>query len=653
MTVLQIDLETFSSIDLIKSGVYRYVEAPDFEILLFAYAYDEDPVQVVDLTAFEDLPERVMNDLTNPKVIKTAYNANFERTATSKHFGIECDPLQWRCTSVWALALGLPGYLDGVAEVLKLNVKKDARGKNLIKYFSVPCKPTKVNGERTRNYPHHDPEKWAEYIEYSRQDVVVEREVRKQLERFPIPEHEWKLWALDQRINDRGVRLDPVLFKQAIACDEQYEARLLQEARELTGLENPNSLTQLKGWLMERGLDASDGLSKEYMPILLDAAPDDETRRVLEIRQELSKTSVDKFNAMDRSMCADERARGLLQFCGANRTWRWAGRLIQVQNLPQNKIEDLTLARETLRSGDFELLELLYGAPPSVLSQLIRTALIPSEGCNFIVSDFSAIEARVIAWLADEHWVLDVFRGHGKIYEATAAQMFKVPFETIKKGHPNYELRAKGKVATLACGYQGGPNALIAMGALRSGIPEDELPGLVKQWRKANPNIEKLWYATEEAAVTAVREKTTVKVAHGVQYRYKQGMLFADLPSGRSLAYVNPRIKPDPNFGKEGLVFDGMDQVKKKWMSHRTYGGRLVENLVQAIARDCLAESLVRLDDAGYAIAIHVHDEVVLETPIGFETLDEVTEIMGRPIEWAPGLPLSAAGFVCSFYQKD
>lgn len=653
MTVLQIDLETYSSIDLTKSGVYRYVECPDFEILLFAYAYDDEPVQVVDLTAFEDLPERVLHDLTDPNVIKTAYNANFERTAISKHFGIECDPLQWRCTSVWALALGLPGYLDGVAELLKLDVNKDARGKNLIRYFSVPCKPTKVNGQRTRNYPHHDPEKWAEYIEYNRQDVVVEREVRRQLERFPVPDHEWKLWALDQRINDRGVRLDPVLFKQAIACDQQYEARLLQEARDLTGLDNPNSLTQLKGWLLERGLDASDGMSKEYMPVLLDAAPDEETRRVLELRQEMSKTSVDKFNAMDRSMCSDERARGLLQFCGANRTWRWAGRLIQVQNLPQNKFDDLALARETLRSGDFELLEMLYGAPPFVLSQLIRTAFIPSEGYRFIVSDFSAIEARVIAWLADEHWVLDVFRGHGKIYEATAAQMFNVPFETIKKGHPNYELRAKGKVATLACGYQGGPNALIAMGALKSGISEEELPVLVKQWRDANPNIRKLWYATEEAAVTAVREKTTVKVAHGVQYRYKSGMLFADLPSGRSLAYVNPRIKPDPNFGKDGLVFDGMDQVKKKWMSHRTYGGRLVENLVQAIARDCLAESLMRLDAEGYQTVMHVHDECVLNVPIGKGSVEHVTAVMGAPIDWAPGLPLSAAGFECSFYQKD
>ncbi|MEI7027136.1 DNA polymerase [Paenibacillus sp. y28] len=653
MTVLQIDLETYSSVDLTKCGVYRYVESPDFEILLFAYAYGDEPVQVVDLTAFEDLPERVRNDLTDPHVLKTAFNANFERTAIAKHFGIYCNPLEWCCTAVHALALGLPGYLEGVAEVLKLDAQKDNKGKALIKYFSVPCKPTKVNGGRTRNYPHHDPEKWQQYIEYNRQDVVVEREVRRHLERFPLPAHEWRLWALDQTINDRGVRLDPALYNAAIACDEQYEVRLLQEAKEITGLDNPNSLQQLKAWLAERGLETPDGLSKEFMSALLEAAPDEETRRVLEIRQEMGKTSVDKFNAMQRSSCADDRARGLLQFCGAGRTWRWAGRLIQVQNLPQNKIEDLALAREILRSGDFELLEMLFGAPPFVLSQLIRTAFIPSDNSRFIVSDFSAIEARVIAWLADEHWVLDVFRGHGKIYEATAANMFKVPFETIVKGNANYELRAKGKVATLACGYQGGPNALIAMGALKGGIAEDELPALVKQWRAANPNIVKLWYAAEDAAVTAVRERTTVKLAHGVRYRYEAGMLFADLPSGRSLAYVNPRIKPDPNFDKEGLVFDGMDQVKKKWMSHRTYGGRLVENLVQAIARDCLAESLMRLDAEGYATAMHVHDEVVLEVPLGTGSVEHVVAVMSKPIDWAPGLPLAAAGFECDFYMKD
>ncbi|CQR71657.1 DNA polymerase I [Sporomusa ovata DSM 2662] len=653
MTILQIDIETYSSVDLIACGVYRYVEAPDFEILLFAYAYDDEPVRVIDLMAFEDIPEKVMQDLINPAVTKTAYNANFERTCIAKHFNITCDPRQWKCTSVHALTLGLPGNLAGVAEVLKLSAQKDTRGKNLIKYFSIPCKPTKSNGQRMRNYPHHDPEKWAEFIEYNRQDVVVEREIRRKLSRFPVPSHEWELWALDQRINDLGVRLDRVLARQAIQCDDQYGARLVQESQELTGLDNPNSLTQLKAWLAEQGLDTPDGLSKDQMPALLDAAPDEQTKRVLELRREMSKTSVDKYKAMERSVCADERIRGVFQFCGANRTWRWAGRIFQPQNLPQNKIEDLARAREILYIGDFDLLEIIYGSPPFILSQLIRTALIPSPGCRFIVSDFSAIEARVIAWLADEQWVLDVFKGHGKIYEATAAQMFHVPIETIVKGHENYALRAKGKVAVLACGYQGGPAALIAMGALKSGIPEEELPGIIKHWRKANPNIVKLWYATENAAVTAVREKTTVKLAHGVQYRYEAGILFADLPSGRSLAYVNARVKPDPNFGKDGIVFEGMDQIKKKWMPQRTYGGRLVENLVQAIARDCLAVSMMRLDAEGYKTAMHIHDEVVLDVPIEAGSLQHVTTVMGQPIDWAPGLPLSAAAYECNFYQKD
>lgn len=652
MTILQIDVETYSSVDLTKCGVHRYVEAPDFEILLFAYAYGDDPVQVIDLADLEDLPGHVLLDLTNPDVIKTAFNAAFERTTIAKHFGIECDPLQWRCTMVHALALGLPGSLDQVAKVLGLDAQKDSKGKALIKYFSVPCKPTKVNGGRLRNHPYHDLAKWGDYKAYNGQDVVVEREVRRKLERFPIPEKEWRVWALDQRINDRGVRLDPVLFNAAIKCDEQYEARLVAEAKEITGLDNPNSLTQLKAWLVDQGLETPDGLSKEFMPGLLDAAPNDTVRRVLELRQEMSKTSVDKYKAMQRSMCHDERARGLLQFCGANRTWRWAGRIIQVQNLPQNKIDDLELARRLLREGDFELLEMMYGAPPFVLSQLIRTTFIPNDGCKFRVADFSAIEARVIAWLADEHWVLEVFRGHGKIYEATASSMFGVPLDTIVKGHKNYELRARGKVAVLACGYQGGPGAMAAMDSKKE-IAPDEYPRLVEQWRQANPNIRKLWYAAERAAVKAVQEKTTVKLAHGVKYRYAGGILFADLPSGRSLAYVNPRIKPDSKFNKDGLVFDGIDQTKKTWGAQRTYGGKLVENLVQAIARDCLAESLLRLDDAGYKQVMHVHDEVVAECEEGFGSVKEMTEIMGQPIEWAPGLPLQAAGFECEFYQKD
>jgi DNA polymerase len=654
MKTLSIDIETYSSYDLKTVGVYKYVEAPDFEILLFAYAIDDKPVQVVDLANFEFIPDEIMDALTDPAVIKTAYNANFERTCIAKHFSINTNPSQWRCTSVHALTLGLPGHLDGVAQVLGLKAQKDTAGKNLIKYFSVPCKPTKTNGGRTRNLPHHDPVKWQQFIDYNRQDVEVERELKVKLERFPVPAHEWKLWELDQRINDAGVRLDPVIVKQALACDEQYTARLEKEARELTGLENPNSVKQLTDWLEDRGLAVKEGLGKDFMPGLLEDAPDCTTRRALELRQEMSKTSVDKYDAMDRSMCADERAKGLLQFCGANRTWRWAGRLIQVQNLPQNKIPDLSTARQILREGNFELLEMLFGSPPFVLSQLIRTAFIPSEGCRFIVSDFSAIEARVIAWLADENWVLDVFRGHGKIYEATASQMFKVPIETIAKGKANYALRAKGKVATLSCGYQGGPDALVRMGALKSGLTEEELPGLVKGWRDSNPHIVKLWYLAERAAITAVQERRTVKLPHGVKYRYEKGWLFADLPSGRSLAYVRPEIQPEPRFNdKDGLTYEGVDQMKKTWCRQKTYGGKLVENLVQAIARDCLAVSMMRLAEAGYKIRLHVHDEVILDVPNEQDALEEVKEIMGRPIEWAPGLPLRADAYETEFYKKD
>lgn len=650
MTVLQIDLETYSSVDLKASGVHRYVEAPDFEILLFGFAFDDDPVTVIDLTAFEDIPADVIKAL-QMDVTKTAFNAGFERTAIAKSLGIECNPMHWRCTSVWALTLGLPGRLEDAAKVLNLEVEKDAKGKALIKYFSTPCKPTKANGGRIRNYPHHDPEKWQQYIEYNRQDVVVEREVRRKMERFPVPEHEWKLWALDQRINDNGVRLDPVLVQQAIACAEQYTERLTTAAKDLTGLDNPNSLPQLKAWLAERGLETPDGLGKEFMQVLLDSAPDDETRRMLELRQEMGKTSNSKYDAMARTICTDDRVRGILQFCGANRTWRWAGRNVQMHNLPQNHLDDLALARETLRSGDFELLEMLYGSPPFVLSQLVRTALIPSDGCRFIVADFSAIEARVIAWLADEHWVLEVFRGHGKIYEATASRMFNVPFETIVKGHENYRFRPPGKVATLACGFGGGRAALEKMDKNKE-IPEDQYDGLVKQWRQANPNIRKLWYRAEEAAIEAVQRKTTVKLAHGVQYRFQAGILFADLPSGHSLAYPQAAITHDAKFDKDGLTFYALDD-RNKWVQQRTWGGTLVENLVQAIARDCLAENLTRLDDAGYSIPLHVHDEIVSDSPHGFGSVDEMTHIMGQPIKWAPELPLKAAGFETEFYCKD
>lgn len=649
--ILSIDIETYSSVDLIKCGVYRYVEAPDFEILLFAYAYDDEPITIIDLADFEELPEHVKKDLTDPNVIKAAYNANFERTCIAKFYGIPMNPEQWRCTSVHALTLGLPGNLESVAKVLGLEAQKDTAGKNLIKYFSVPCKPTKVNGGRTRNLPHHAPDKWQQFKDYCKQDVEVERAIRKAIEKFPVPENEWKLWALDQKINDAGVRLDPVLVQQALKCDLQYATRLEAEAKELTGLDNPNSTTQLTGWLKGQGLAVDNGLGKDYIPGLLEQAKGDEAvTRMLELRKEMSKTSTKKYEAMERAMCSDDRARGLLQFCGANRTWRWAGRLIQVQNLPQNKIPDLGVARELLHSGDFEVIELLFNSPPFVLSQLIRTAFIPSDGCRFIVSDFSAIEARVIAWLAGESWRLKVFQSHGKIYEASASQMFHVPIEEITKGNP---LRQKGKIAELALGYGGSVGALDAMGALKMGLDADELPDLVTAWRNSNPKIVKLWWDVDKAAMKAVQEHRPVRIQYGITFSCKDGFLFIQLPSGRKLAYVKPKIK-DGKFGRPALTYEGMDQIKKTWERIDTYGPKLVENIVQAIARDCLAVNMLRLDDAGYDIRMHVHDEVILDVPItNTDALNKVNEIMGQPIEWAPGLPLRADGYETEFYKKD
>ncbi len=647
MTILQIDLETYSSVDIMKSGVYPYVESPDFEILLFAYAFDDEPVHVIDLTEFEDIPVRVMRALTNPAVIKTAFNANFERTALAKHLGKPMPAEQWHCTMVHALTLGLPGSLGEVAKVLKLQEQKDTAGKALIKYFSTPCKPTKANGGRTRNLPHHAPEKWEQYKEYNRQDVETERDLRKYLAAFPVPDEEWRLWALDQQINDGGVRLEPELVKHAIACDEQYAARLEAEARELTGLANPNSVAQLTGWLRERGLEVN-GITKETVPILIDqAAGDEDAVRALQLRQEMAKTSVKKYEAMQRARCSDDRVRGLLQFYGANRTGRWAGRLVQVQNLPQNKLKDLELARDVLLSGDYEMLEMLFGPPPFVLSQLIRTAFIPSEGCRFIVADFSAIEARVIAWLAGETWRLEVFKTHGKIYEASAAQMFHLSLEEITK-----DLRQKGKIAELALGYGGGVGALESMGALKMGLTEDELPPLVKTWRAANPKITQLWWDVDNAAMTAVQERRTVKLQYGLTFFCEGGYLFIRLPSGRKLAYANPRIV-DGKFDKPALVYDGVDQTKKTWGKIDTYGPKLVENIVQAISRDCLAVSMQRLDEAGHQIRMHVHDEVIVDSPWDEDALPEITEIMGRQIDWAPGLPLRAEAYETNFYKKD
>ncbi|UZD72950.1 DNA polymerase [Bacillus siamensis] len=648
MKTLSIDIETFSSVDLLKCGVYAYTEAPDFEILLFAYAFDEEPIKVIDLAQGEALPHDVLVALTSSKVIKTAYNANFERTCIAKHFNTMLPPTQWRCTAVHATTLGLPGNLDGVAKALKLSEQKDKEGKALIRYFSVPCKPTKANGQRVRNLPEHAPDKWEKFKAYCGQDVEVERSIKNRISKFEPLEAEQELWALDQDINDRGVRIDANLVKHAIACDEQYQAGLMAEAKELTGLPNPNSTAQLKKWLEDKGLSVSS-LAKDKIEELIKNTDDESVHRVLRLRQEMAKTSVKKYLAMEKALCPDSRVRGLLQFYGASRTGRWAGRLVQVQNLPQNKIADLDTARTLLKGGHYEAIELLYGQVPFVLSQLVRTAFIPSEGNEFYVSDFSAIEARVIAWLAGEGWRLDVFNTHGKIYEASAAQMFKVPVESITKGSP---LRQKGKVAELALGYQGGKGALIQMGALTMGLAEDELPGLVKAWRTANKKIVQFWYDVEAAAVKAVKERKPVKIQHGLTFLCESGILFVQLPSGRRLAYAKPKLEIDDRFGKEALTYEGKLE-SGKWGRLNTYGGKLVENIVQAVARDCLAVTLIRLDDAGYKTVMHVHDEAVLDVPRGKNELDKVEAIMGEPIPWAKGLPLTADGFITDYYKKD
>ncbi|AEG59352.1 DNA polymerase [Desulforamulus ruminis] len=653
MTILSIDIETYSSVDLAKSGVYRYTEAPDFEILLFGYAFNEELVRVIDLASGETLPESVLAALTDPEIVKTAFNANFERTCIAKHFGQPMPPEQWRCTQVHALTLGLPIRLDGVAKAMKLEQQKDSAGKALIRYFSIPCKPTKTNGQRTRNRPEHAPEKWAQFKAYCRQDVEVERTIRKALERYPIPEIEQKLWILDQKINDRGVRVDPELVAHAITCDTAYQKKLEAEAVRLTGLENPKSVAQLKSWLMEaEGLEI-ESLSKETVPTLLKQTESETVKRVLELRQELAKTSIKKYQAMDRARCQDNRIRGLLQFYAANRTGRWAGRLVQVQNLPQNKLKDLDLARQLLLSGEYDTLELLFESVPGVLSQLIRTAFIPSAGCRFIVADFSAIEARVIAWLAGEKWRMDVFSSHGKIYEASASQMFKIPVESITKGNP---LRQKGKIAELALGYQGSVGALVQMGALKMGLKEEELPELVSSWRQANPNIVQFWRDVEKTAITAVQEKRAVTLRHGIVFSYESGALFIRLPSGRRLAYVRPKIGVNERFNKPALTYEGVEQGTKQWGRLYTYGGKLVENIVQATARDCLAESLLRLHQVGYQTVMHVHDEAVLDVPDD-KDMEEAQEyicyVMGEPIPWAPGLPLRADVFETGYYKKD
>ena len=648
MKTLAIDIETYSSVDLGKSGVYTYTEAEDFEILLFAYCFDDEEIQIVDLASGEKLPDEVVDALTDSEIIKTAFNAQFERTCLAKQLKTPMPPEQWRCSMAHALTLGLPTSLAGVAKCLKLTNQKMKEGKALIRYFSLPCRPTKANGKRTRNLPCHDKEKWETFKTYCIKDVEVERQIRKRLEHYPMTEKEQRLWVLDQQMNDHGVLVDKNLVNRAISCDGVYQKKLLDEAIHLTGLENPNSPAQLKAWLEDKHGIKVDSLSKAKVEELLEETDNREVRRLLELRQDMSKTSVKKYEAMDRAVCSDERIRGLLQYYGANRTGRWAGRLVQVHNLPRNDMADLDLARKLLLASDYETLELLFDSVSDVLSQLIRTAFIPSTNCRFIVADFSAIEARVIAWLAGESWRMDVFNSHGKIYEASAAQMFGVPVESVTKGST---LRQKGKIAELALGYGGSKGALISMGALNMGLTKEELPELVSAWRKSNSNIVKLWWDIERAAITAVKDKTVVTMQYGLKFYYKGGVLFIRLPSGRNLAYVRPRIEIDERFNKDKLTYEGIEG--NKWGRISTYGGKLTENIIQAIARDCLAEALLRLDKAGYKIVFHVHDEVILDVPKDAGSLEEVEEIMGLPIPWAPGLPLEAEAFETDYYKKD
>lgn len=652
---LSIDVETYSSIDIKTSGAYKYCESPDFEILLFAYAFNDEPVQIVDFTQHEALPQRVIDELYDPDVIKTAFNANFERSAIK--FGVSslpCPPGQWECTMVKALTLGLPSSLDMVGKALKIEEDKQKmkEGKALIQYFCKPCKPTKTNGKRTRNLPKHDMEKWELFKEYCKRDVEVEREIRNLLNRYETKVEEQRLWQLDQHINDRGIGTDLILIKQAIECDTNYTERLTKAAIKLTELENPNSPTQIKKWIGERLGREVKSLTKTSIPGLIEEAKDlnkSEVIKMLELRQLMAKTSIKKYDTMQNARCKDGRVRGLLQFYGANRTGRWAGRLVQVQNLPQNHLSDLNNARNFVKEGKFDEVEFLFDSVPDTLSQLIRTAFIPREGNRFIVSDFSAIEARVIAWFAGEQWRLDVFSTHGKIYEASASQMFKVPIESIKKGS---ELRQKGKIAELALGYGGSVGALASMDRKKS-IPEEELPGLVKSWRNANPNITKFWWDVDKAAKKAIRERTTVNLQYGLKFIYDPGVLFIQLPSGRKLSYIRPKIEPHQTFSGDKITYEGMEQTSKQWKRIDTYGPKLVENIIQATSRDCLREAMFRVDKAGYDIVMHVHDEVVLDIPKDRATVKEINELMGQPIKWAPGLPLKADGYECSYYMKD
>lgn len=658
---LSIDIETYSSVDITKSGLYKYVQSDDFEVLLFAYSVDGGDVNIIDLACGESLPEEIVQAVFDPNVQNHAYNAAFEWYCLSKYFQIE--PLswlsQWRCTQLHGLYCGYTAGLAATGEALGLpqEKRKLATGKALIRTFCTPHTPNARN-PTTRVLSRHEPEKWRLFREYCKQDVVTEMAIERRLSAFPVPEQVQREWELDQRINAAGIRLDMDLIDGALHIAGAVTSDLMQEAVTLTGLENPNAVGQLKGWVETQTGLTVESLDKETVKELLARSElPAKVRRVLEIRQELGKSSVKKYEAMVKSVCKDGRVRGLLQFYGANRTGRWAGRLVQAQNLPRNYIEELDLARDMVKGRDTEMIALTFGNVPDTLSQLIRTAFVPAKGCKFVVADFSAIEARVIAWLAKETWRQEVFRTHGRIYEASASAMFGVPIEKIKKGNPEYALRQKGKIAELALGYGGSAGALINMGALKMGLSEDELPDIVHRWRKANPNITRLWYQLENAALQAVQTCTPVGV-NGCIFRRegdfatKQDFLTVQLPSGRKLFYARPHIGKN-RFDSDSLHYYGVSQAGKKWADLETYGGKLTENIVQAIARDCLAVTLQRLEDAGYQTVMHIHDEAVIDCPEERADLQAACELMRQPIPWAEGLVLNAAGFVGDYYKKD
>lgn len=659
MMHLSIDLETFSNINIVKSGLYKYVQSPNFQIILFGYSFDfnADNVKVIDLMQGEQIPAELIKALRDPGTIKHAYNAPFEWYCLNKFFNSPIS--QWRDTMLHGLYCGYTAGLATTGKVLGLpeDKRKMSVGKALIRTFCVPCKPSKSNGNRTRTLPHHEPEKWNLFKEYNRQDVVTEMEIEKRLSAFHVPEQEQKLWELDQMINAHGVKVDQKLINGALSINETITNSLMNEAVSISGLNNPKSVQQLSKWLeKEMGNEISD-LTKDTVKDLIKTTDNDKAKRMLEIRQELSKTSVKKYTAMKTAACQDDRVRGLLQFYGANRTGRWAGRLVQVQNLPRSYIETLDHARDCVKAKRIDALKFVYGSIPDTLSQLIRTAFIPSEGNIFVDADFSAIEARVISWLAGEAWRLDVFKSHGKIYEASASQMFGVPIEKIKKGNPEYALRQKGKVAELALGYGGSSGALINMGAIAMGLKEEELPEIVHRWRSTNRRIVDLWYSIENAALQVLRtgQPAGIKgllIAHEGDYNTQQDFLTIRLPSGRKLFYAKPFISQN-DWGSDALFYHGMNQTTKKWETISTYGGKLTENVIQAIARDCLAENIKKLSILGYQVVFHIHDEIILDVPEKYADLDKVCEIMGQPISWAPGLPLKADGFTARYFKKE